>query len=218
VEVRRRDRTIWFVVGAVIGALALAIVKPWGLGVSGGPSTPAGTPINVAQNSRPSPSRSLPPGPVNCYNDEAFRLVTAERTLGKDIRSWIAVEPIPATRPDDPRIPTLSIVSGRLLGVGLCGPRTEGVEAGADESTMLWIPDSLTPVGAVALELVRLDRLDEFGSGEGQLHKPPPTITGPTRSWPNGRYVMELRRTGEASLWFAFRVTSAPATPTPRGS
>jgi hypothetical protein len=160
----------------------------------------------------------LPPGPANCYNDEAFRLVTAERTLGKDIRSWIAVEPVPAARRDDPRIPTLSIVSGRLLGVGLCGPHAEGVEGGADESTMLWIPGELTPAGAVALELVRLDRLDEFGSGEGQLYKPPPTITGPARSWPNGRYVMELRRTGEMSLWFAFRVTSAPATPTPRGS
>jgi hypothetical protein len=219
VEVRRRDRTIWFVVGAVIGALALAIVKPWGLGVSGGPSTPAGTLINVAESSRPSPSPSLPPGPVNCYNDEAFRLVTAERTLGKDIRSWIAVEPIPATEPGDPRIPTLSIVSGRLLGLGLCGPRSEGIEGRADESTVLWVPGGRSAqTGVMAMDLVRLDRLDEFGTGEGQLYKPPAGIAGPGRSWPNGRYLMELHRAGETSLWFAFRVASAPATPTPRGS
>jgi hypothetical protein len=215
VAVRRRDRTVWFVLGLVVGALVLAVMKPWGLG---SPTQPAagttGSAVGGAGTTRPAPSSTEPPGPANCYNNEAYRLVTAERTLGRDIRSWIAVEPVPATQPDDARIPTLSIVSGRLLGLGLCGPRVEGVTAGADESTVLWVPPERSAQASVrVMDLVRLEPLDEFGSGEGQLYKPPVDYAGPDRSWPNGRYVMELGQSGGGSFWFAFLVSSAPATP-----
>lgn len=213
---RRRDRTVWFVVGVVIGALTLAVLKPWSIGLP--TAAPAATPtqVGVAASPRPSLAASQPPGPANCYNNEAYRLVTAERTLGRDFRSWIAVEPVPATQPDDPLIPTLSIVSGRLLGLGLCGPQLEGATPAADESTVLWVPGGRTaPSGVIALDLVLLEPLDEFGSGAGRLYKPPPELAGAGRSWPNGRYLMELRKDDGPSLWFAFRVASAPSTPQP---
>jgi hypothetical protein len=214
VAVRRRDRTIWFVVGLLVGALALAILKPW---TFAGPNSPAASAPGVgATAAQASPSPSQRPGPANCYNNEAYRLVTAERTLGRDFRSWIAVQPVPAQAPDDPQIPTLSIVSGRLLGLGLCGPQIEGATKGVDESTVLWAPNVAgrsSQAGAVSMDLVSLEPLDEFGSGPGRLYKPPPSYAGPGRSWPNGRYLMELREPNATSLWFAFRVTSAPPTP-----
>jgi hypothetical protein len=206
VSVQRRDRTVWFLVGVVVAAVVLAILKPWSL--AGPDSGPRSTLAALAPTVSPSSSSSAStgPGPETCLSHQAWRLVTAEHTSGRDIKSWIAVEPARADDPTDRSIPTVAVVADRLLGIGLCAPPFALLAVSGGESAVLW---TVNGSAFIPVRLHALRTFDGFGAGEGQLYAPPRNVAV-ADAWPYGRYLIELRGLGDASLWFAFRVSPPP--------
>jgi hypothetical protein len=194
-------------VGAVTAVIVLAIVKPWdlvpaGSGRSpGAESSPSVLPPAAAQAS----PAVAPPTRARCYSREGWRLVTVERTENSEIRTWIAVGPVPATGPADPRIPSVRVVVGPFQGLGFCAP-----EAASPAQGVLWLMQADAPQ---PIALTSLEPLDgEAEADRGVAFAAPDELRQREASWPSGRYVFEIRTAGTTrSLWFAFAVVPAPA-------
>lgn len=127
---RRRGPSI--LVGVVGILVFVAVVKPWSFGGGGG-----------AAGSRP-PARSMPGGTaaldgaavppasagmpdsnaLACLAGDTEQLVLLERWADNEVRSWIAVASSDATGPLDTTIPTTTIYSSHVIGVGICPRRS----------------------------------------------------------------------------------------------
>jgi hypothetical protein len=210
VAVRHRDRTVWFLIGLVAGALTLALLKPWGLGSPGsGASGPPSVIADATRESSSAPTSSAAVGPASCFSHTAWRLVTAEHTSGRDIRSWIAIDPVVAIGPSDETLKSVPVVADRLLGIGLCAPPELAAAAGADRAAVLWVPRGRE---LVTVSLSELQPLAGFGTGEGQLYGPPAELAAASGSWPIGRYLMQLGGdVAQPPVWISFKVSRPPA-------
>ena len=219
VRVRGTERTLWLVIGAVAAVVVLAVLKPWGT-----PAAPSGrlpAPSAPAANAETPAAASAAPsaGSEHCFNDDAWRLVTVERSRERPLRSWIAVEPVAASGPRDARIATVRIVGRQVFGLGFCAPVdvARGIEP-AD--AVLWIPGGARPA-RVALSDLRPLRGFSPRAGRGEVYRAPGDAT-PRSGWREGRYLFEIRGVAPTgrSLWFAFElVPPRPvAGPTPRAT
>jgi hypothetical protein len=115
------------VVGVVVVALALAIVKPW---ASIDPVRPASETRAVVQPRPEAASGVVPPTDTDraiasemCLEPKGWRLFAAERWPDRVARRWVHVIPVAgASGPADPRIPLISEPSLAVLSVGYCAP------------------------------------------------------------------------------------------------
>lgn len=217
---RRRGPSI--LVG-VVGILVLvALVKPWSFGGSngagGGSSRASGRPAadasgleDVAVGSSSSPA-TPDLDAIACFSSETEQLVLLERWPGDEVRSWIAVATGTATGPMDPAIPTMTIHSSHLVGIGLCPPRPpNSPQLGA--ALMHDIQIVMTPAtNPRAVDLGIWPPLTEvptdgewavlYGpppsppptgdspSPEGSAAGPPPSGAALPATWPIGTYVL----------------------------
>jgi hypothetical protein len=113
----------------VATALALfvlvAIVKPWPDGTTGRRPTPpdgSATPSAraAASVSPTTATASVGPNTMACLTADRPQVVTIERAVGTEIRSWIAVvdEPAPVALGQS----RISIFSSHVVGLGVCAP------------------------------------------------------------------------------------------------
>lgn len=181
-------------------ALIVALVKPWAL-VPAGP-TAAGTAVDAGRGGRaagspapsPTPAASDPEAELasTCGNPSGWRVTTLQTWVGRDapIRTWLAIDPVPATGAADPGIPFVPVATDLVLAMGYCSP------VGPDQpprgvTVQIWsLPDAAAPI---RLQAVRLE--PAHAHPLGGLWLPPQdrqvTLDGAV-GWTGGRYAFRL--------------------------
>src|SRR4051794_10663664 len=226
---------------AFVGVMAL---NPWG-----------GQPVSVASPSPPEravlPSTGAavpgggetvgseepaPPAATSCLASDAEQLVVFERWPGNEVRSWIAVQEVPAGGPLDPALRPIDVFAAHAVGIGMCaatvepGGSSSGGGSSAGAATLLDVQavvaagstqraiDLGPPVLAVGQtpgrDAVRIYALAP-SDGPSQSAAPttaPSTSTVPTALtplWPLGEYAIAFRFSGDPALgprWLRFRL------------
>jgi hypothetical protein len=155
----RRDRTS-IAVAIVVGAVAIAAIKPWGIAAPDATGSVAEAPTAVAAGSiAPQPTS----GPViadrnamTCLTHQVEQVLTLERWPDREIKSWSQANgPV-----------TLTISSSHLVGIGVCpgnAPVPLTAVPGPSRDPLGWGPAVLTAV----------DLIGETTTYSG----PPPQIT-----------------------------------------
>ncbi len=196
---RGGDRAVWVALAVVAVALVAALVKPWaeipaGLaGAAGGDASPGGR-VTASPAPSPTPAATDPEAELVaiCGNPSGWRIATLQTWIGRTapIRTWLAVDPVPAADAADPRIPFVPVATDLVLAMGYCSP------IGPDQpprsiSVQIWsLPDATPPIllEAARLEPVRAHAL-------GGLWLPPRdrrvTLDG-AAGWAAGRYAFRL--------------------------
>lgn len=203
---------VWLVLIIVVVGLGVAIVKPWDPGLSGRPARadPSSSPAEETSLALPTiaATGSIDPLAIPCLTDAAsWRVVTVERTSGRETRSWIAIQPTTAAGPSDPNIPQVRVVADALGGLGFCAPDTPRF---ATDPRVWRVPIA---GGSEFGTLEPLKRLVPAATGHANVYAPPASGT----AWLPGRYVIEVplasdprRRGVRGSAWFAVLVVDAP--------
>lgn len=148
---------------------------------------------------------------MRCNGPRDWRLVTVETGPLGDTRTTYGAEPVRASGPDDPLIPTVRLSAARLFGFGLCAPAPEGRVDDAHRpfnGVRLW---TVEPDGAGASTVqTQIRDVDVYRLGEAYFAAPiaaaDQQLTGRiTPSWRSGRYVLEIDgASGDGSaLWIA---------------
>ncbi len=207
----------------LLALLLLAAVKPWGAGDDGYRLTafpPPSMATSVAPSARasggasdPGAKASFDPRAVPCLTRDEWRIVTRERTAGREPRRWIAVEPLEGSerdRPTDPDIPVHRVVAGRLLALGYCAPEAVATMDGATPELRIWFMPVARPGGTAARAAVAVDDLHPVtvvGEGDAEMYAPP----NRERGWRIGRYVLAIRSSEPAkpTYWLAVEVVPA---------
>jgi hypothetical protein len=202
------------VVGAVIvvALVLLAIAKPWvpDLPSSGPGGSPAGRQLGAAPAASSRPSATPTPRPSSgvaavsdfCLEPGSWRTATIETWHSRIVRVWRALDPVPASGPNDPAVPVVPAVGTSIPAIGYCAP---GV--GPDQ------PNGPADVDAWRLDgqrasPIRLRQVDPVGlvSPYGAMYGPPGGGTGEP-SWPDGIVIFRLRERGSGiERWFGIEV------------
>jgi hypothetical protein len=213
-----RDRTP-MVVALVVGAVAIAVLKPWGLGAPAATSLepPAATapvaPI-LAPAAVPTAEPVIAdPNAMTCLTHQVEQVLTLERWPDREIKSW-----------SQPTGPMLTLSSSHVVGIGLC-PGTGPVPSGASGPEASRDPLAWGP--AVITDVKRIDggRTDDLGVprllthetdyvAAGVLYGPPPTAhvapgasprsegsLAPLTTWRAGRYRIDYTFPGDPDHW-----------------
>lgn len=203
---------LFIAIAIVIGAFAVALVKPWGgappdRGVSNAPNfgQPTPSPTSEAQGVIEAVQlRAL------CNQPADWRLITMETGALGDTRTMYGLSAAAATGPTDNSIPTAHLNAALMFGIGVCSPH-----AGANPTlpspvmgVTIW---SLPPDGdasKMSPAPVLDDALNNLGEayfGRPRTGSDPLLAGNDNHGWPPGRYAIEIAR-GNAngtSLWFA---------------
>jgi hypothetical protein len=126
---RGASPAIGLAVGVVAIAVAVAIVKPWGV-INDAPVTTTNAP--AASEPRAATAATVPATDTDravvaemCLEPIGWRMFASERWPDRFARRWVRVEPIAgASGPADPRIPLIQEPSLAVLAVGYCAPVT----------------------------------------------------------------------------------------------
>jgi hypothetical protein len=115
------------VAAVLIVFVAVAVIKPWpepssDRSSADGRSSPAAASSGAPAS--PSPVPPPPPGPntMSCLAGDQAQVVTVERAAGREVRSWIAASDEQQAEPLGLRQAPISIYSGHVVGIGICGP------------------------------------------------------------------------------------------------
>jgi hypothetical protein len=183
--------------------VAVALVKPWGNGTSGGP--------------RPTPRASIAPAAApsidplaqlrrNCEEPIGWRVYTSERWGKLTVRSWKTIDPVHgATGPLDPTVPNVPLAA-QIDALGYCSPWRDGERPPIDSVVTGW---RISPEGsgaqpeAVPIDLQPVD--PSWPSVLGALYGPPVNRFDPNAievvGWPGGRYVFVIQGPGFERWW-----------------
>jgi hypothetical protein len=201
-------------VGVVAMAVAVAIVKPWGVIDSTAGTT---TRAPVAGEPRSAKAATVPATDTDravvsemCLEPNGWRLFAAERWPDRVARRWVRVEPLSgASGPADPRIPLISEPSLAVLAVGYCAPVTGHERPPASVSTTIYRLRHGSPADdPLAWDVIRPPRVlpstDESSLG-GAWASPGSTALS-TSGWGDATIVMRIAtaRPGpeDYSRWF----------------
>jgi hypothetical protein len=217
----------WVVVAALL--VGVAVLKPWAGGrPESSPATGAGAAeATVAPGRSVGASRS----PVAtsdgidadvslaCLEPASWRVASIEAYDGRTIRIWRALEPGPASGPDDPDVPFVLLASERVSELGWCAPAAGSDRPIGQTAIRAW---TLVNGQPRPLRLVRTDRTPRQSSF-GAMYAPSSVVPGrqvaPLAGWPAGRYVFRLTLHDGAERWFGvdleLRPAVAPGRPSP---
>jgi hypothetical protein len=220
---RRPPIERWAVTAIVI--LVVLVAKPWQSAedhVGAGPTAPPRATVQptvtaASDGLDDSAARSVA---AFCLSTRSWLLASVERTVGhagdQRIHVWRVLEPAPAADgPDDPTIPTVSIVSEGLIELGWCAPTSGDERPSVPVSMTTWVR---TPTADQAVRIT-LDssRPKSDTTPYGAIYRPPGK--GPSSkatAWPNGTYIFRYREADDRQRWFAIDVeTRALASPAP---
>jgi hypothetical protein len=155
----RRDRTS-IAVALVIGAVAVAVLKPWGMGApAASGALAAGPTAAILPSTAPQPT----PGPViadpnamACLTHQVEQVLTLERWPDREIKSW--------SQADGPV--GLAISSSHVVGIGVCpgtGPVAGTGAPAPSRDPLAWSAAVVTGI--------------EVGGATPSYFGPPPQIT-----------------------------------------
>jgi hypothetical protein len=209
-------------IAVVIGALLVAILKPWGpaavgpspsesdAGRSPSAAHPDASTVGVADPTANAALRSV------CHNTDAWLLATLETSRGQTLRVLRVVAPIPAGRAIDPSVPRVVFGSEGVAELGWCAP-----VVGPERSSGIASVTARAVADGHSRQIV-LDSDRAFdGSGFGTLYRPPAGTAGPRSgptggstpvptTWPSGIYVFTIVDTDGTSRSFGVDLEIMP--------
>jgi hypothetical protein len=181
---------------------------------------PGATPLRVAAEGTGGLRVSQSPTPAEasvaaiCLEPGSWRTATIETWRDRTVRVWRAIDPVPASGPDDPAIPIVPAVGSRIAAIGFCAPVVGPDRPTGPATVDAW---SLAPAGSagagvaptpVALALRQLVP-DGSVSPLGGLFGPPGPASSAT-GWPPGvvvfRYVRDAGTPSSAATWFGIEI------------
>lgn len=122
---RAGDRRLTTAIWTVAVLVALAVLKPWGVGSPEPIGGPAGLPA-TANPATPVPTEDRTADGLAsavCLGAGAWQIASLETWRTQDVRVWRAIEPIAgASGADDPAIPAVPIVALQVAALGWCAP------------------------------------------------------------------------------------------------
>jgi hypothetical protein len=223
---------------AILVAIAVLTSRPAMPGAADGPASAPGVAVGAARGTA---SPSAPPLPSSaasaidpavasiCLEPGSWRTATIEMWRDKTVRVWRAIDPTPASGPDDAAIPIVPAVGTRIPAIGFCAPIV-GPDRPAGAATIdAWRRNpAIDPAtGGVSAALpIELHGLVPVGSPSpfGALFSPsdPANATG---GWPPGvivfRYTEIAGGQAHVATWFGIEVVQTDASgrePPPPGS
>ena len=211
--VRHPEPRLSMAIAIVTIAVAIAIAKPWSSAASVVPASPGPYPsaaVSTAPTAGPGrASHTAQPGGVvhlagggtlDCFAPPGWRLVLDTTGDGERVRTWLAVQPVPATGAIDPAVPVTTIANGPVLGLGFCAPRssTGDPAAAAAWTASVWRIGGSGRAPALATRVARI----ETEGGAGGLSSAP-AQPGSAVAWAPGRYAIEFEARNAAlpGLW-----------------
>ena len=241
-------------IGALCVVIVILLIRPWSDGDrqvpasevdtrvqgSGTDATPiaSGTDGEAATTASP-----LDPLAVTCGTPSGWRAATLQAWRGRaePIRSWIAIQPVSASGPLDPRIPFVPVATGVVTAVGYCAPSDDS-RPPMVARTSLWAVSRAVarPLSALPLEPATPNALGGLWLAPPELDTPGPRQTAPSppdgsddgaspggsagvmdgtpRLWPPGRYALQVAAPGGAyEVWLGVEIEdlSVLASPSP---
>jgi hypothetical protein len=184
-----------FLIGVVIFAIALAVLKPWG-GADGPGTNRRVVPPRPTPSPRATTAAEAEEAIVaeTCLSSTGWRIATVERWGDRTIRSWRAAEPVTASGPTDPAILPVPTAARAVLALGYCAP-VSGDRPAESATVAVW---RLRP-DTGAERLYGLSRFaPPVASSLGALWVPPGERLGsrgrrePGLAWPPGTYVIRV--------------------------
>ena len=163
----------------------------------------------------PSPSSGADAAVASiCLEPGSWRTATVETWRDRTVRVWRAIDPAPATGPDDPAIPIVPAVGSRIAAIGFCAP-VVGPDTPAGPATIdAWRRasaagnDGSAGPATVPIELrgiVPAGSPSPFGALFG-----PPDPADRTSGWPAGvvvfRYAQPAAGSATSVTWFGIEV------------
>jgi hypothetical protein len=152
----------------VVLGLVVAIAKPWSWGQASRPILSPSAPVGAAAGS--APAAAQPPGAndrrsprpdgtdmtVICASPSTWSIATLQRWAGRPapIRTWTVIEPVSATGPTDPLVPTVPIAANEIAAIGYCAPANSPTGPPAGATAELYRIDAS---GAHLQRVVRLE-------------------------------------------------------------
>jgi len=219
-------------------ALALAVVKPWAPGSTaasmaiGLDASPAGD-ATVAPAAMPGTATTETPGlllsgggggviqlsggsTLDCADPQGWQVVLDATSGGLPTRTWVAVDPGPATGPLDPAAPLARIVSGPVARLGFCAPGpAEGAASGGWTVGVWRIERNGAGVSRIERDaagvprVVHLAQIGPPGGGLGGL-APATNLPGAPEDWPPGQYALGLQaHGGSPDAWLVVELVAA---------
>jgi hypothetical protein len=149
-----------------------------------------------------------------CLEPGSWRTATVETWRDRTVRVWRAIDPAPATGPDDPAIPIVPAVGSRIAAIGFCAP-VVGPDTPAGPATIdAWRRASAAgndgSIGGAAVP-IELRGIVPVGSPSpfGALFGPPDPVDR-TSGWPPGvivfRYAQPAAGSAKSVTWFGIEV------------
>jgi hypothetical protein len=221
------DRSPLIPVAALVILVGIAVLtsRPAVSGFADGPAPGA---ADGAGPGSPPPAAQPPSAPAAvadeavaaiCLEPGSWRTATIETWRDQTVRVWRAIDPTPASGPDDPAIPIVPAVGTRIPAIGFCAPIV-GPDKPAGAATIdAWRrnPAVDPATGAVtAASPIELHGLVPEGSPSpfGALFGPSDP-TSAASGWPPGVVVFRYTSlaAGQASVatWFGIEVVETDA-------
>jgi len=150
---RRQGPSVVLVLAAAL--VALAILKPWGIGASSGPPTTTRSSLPASASAGP-PSTPIAevavpdPNAMACMSSEGDRLLALLRAPGLEVRTWLTLNPSNLADPADPSVVPLRLPTSHVIGLGVCARRTVQESSVASAAEIVDVVLVTTP-GPVAL-------------------------------------------------------------------
>jgi hypothetical protein len=208
----RADRTPLAAIIVVSVFVLIGIVDPWAsIGSSGPPAGRTGPERSAGPSPSPLSAADVAVGDF-CLAPGSWRTATIETWRDGTVRVWRAIDPRPASGPDDVAIPVVPAVGSAIPAIGWCAPA-----AGPERPTGTALVRAWRRIGAT-FEPVRLRDRQPFGgnSALGALYAPPDPGAA---TWPDGLVVFRYARVGAEPGWFGIEISgttpAATASPTP---
>lgn len=234
----RGDRSplIPFAALGVLVAIAVATSRSTLPGTDGRPGAAASGAVAAGQEASvearissdrsPSSSPSAAEAAVGsiCLEPGSWRTATIETWRDQTVRVWRAIDPAPASGPDDPSIPIVPAVGSRIPAIGFCAPIV-GPDRPTGAATIdAWWREPAIDRGrpAPAAVPIELNPLVPPGSPSpfGALFSPStrfaPSARGrATNGWPPGvvvfRYTQIAGGEARSSTWFGIEIVETDA-------
>jgi hypothetical protein len=203
------------VVGAVLVALAVAVVKPWAA-TDDSPRITSRIPADseqrsvVAATTAPAIDTDRAVVAEMCLEPIGWRMFASERWPDRSARRWVRVEPFAgASGPADPRIPLIQEPSLAVLAVGYCAPVT-GLDRppSAVSTTIYRLRHGRSAADPLAWDVIRPRRVlpSNVESSLGGAWAPPVGADASVSGWTDTTIVLNIAAGGPGSAaysrWF----------------
>jgi len=215
---------------AILVAIAVLTSRPAIPGAADGAASTPGVAVAAGPGSSSPPAAAAPSSSASasavdeavatiCLEPGSWRTATIETWRDQTVRVWRAIDPTPASGPDDPVIPIVPAVGTRIPAIGFCAPIVGPDRPAGDATIDAWrrnpAIDRATGAASPAVP-IELRGLVPAGSPSpfGALFAPSDPASAAS-GWPPGvvvfRYTDVAGGQPRVATWFGIEIVETDA-------